>query len=183
MRWIPRRERNRSIFPPTRAALAPPFSVYVVRGSLSQCGAQTERGCGSGLATMTDATAREKWLIAEGHRYDFDDRPGREGGSAFAEYDLLGRKQPRVISIPDYLLMVARIDPARVRRVPAAAITEEGLDDQGEFAYVACPCEAHPVVRGELEQCTSCERRYVLVGTGAVFVAYGAMEPPPLGKP
>lgn len=104
----------------------------------------------------------------------------RQAGGPFAEYDTLDRKQPRRHGIPDYLLMIARIEPARVRRVPSVAIEDEGTDDAGGFAFVNCPCGARPIVRDDLEKCKGCERYYVLVSTGRVYLTYGAMSPPAL---
>lgn len=111
---------------------------------------------------------------------DFEDRRARQVGGPFAEYDFLGRKQPHRLGLADYLLLIARIDPARVRRVPSTAIAEEGADEIAEFAFVDCPCGARPVVRQTLEQCKGCERWYVLFEQGVVFVTYGEMAPPPL---
>lgn len=105
---------------------------------------------------------REKWLHAAGG------------------YDLVDRRQPRQLGLPDYLLMVARIQPARVRRVPARAVVDDGHDDDGDFAFVACPCGAKPIARGALAKCSGCERYYVLVAPGHVFLTYGEMTPPPL---
>jgi len=105
---------------------------------------------------------REKWLRAAGG------------------YDLLDRRQPRQLGLPDFLLMILRIDPARVRKVPREAVADDGHDDDGEFAFVACPCGARPVVRERLGRCSGCERRYTLVAARRVYVVYGAMAPPPL---
>jgi hypothetical protein len=116
--------------------------------------------------------ALEKWRTAQ-------DTPVRGAGGPFAEYDLLGRKQPRRFGNHDYLLMIARIEPARVRRVPAAAIDEEGIDEEGEFALLECPCGARPVVRPKLERC-QCERYFVLIAAGSIWVTYGETKPPPL---
>lgn len=107
-------------------------------------------------------------------RRDLDKWRAANGG-----YDLCDRQQPRHIGLPDYLLLVARIEPARVRLVPKTAIPEDGHDDDGPFAFVACPCGARPIVRAPLERCPSCERYYCLVFP-RVFVTYGAMAPPPL---
>lgn len=105
----------------------------------------------------------------------------RQPGGPFAEYDTLDRKQPRRHGLPDYLLLIARIAPGRVRRVPSSAIEDEGLDDElGDFAFVNCPCGARPVVRDDLEKCNGCERYYVLVERGRVYLTYGAMSPPEL---
>lgn len=104
----------------------------------------------------------------------------RHASSPFAEFDLLGRKQPHRLGLPSYLLLIARLDPARVRRVPSSAITEEGQDETGEFSFVGCPCGAHPVAAAEMVKCSGCERYYVEFERGAVYVVYGAMEPPPL---
>jgi hypothetical protein len=105
---------------------------------------------------------REKWLHANGG------------------YDLVDRRIPRRLGLPDYLLVVARIEPARVRKVPSRAVVDDGHDDDGAFAFVDCPCGAKPIVRADLGKCSGCERYYVLVGSGSVFLTYGAMTPPPL---
>lgn len=98
----------------------------------------------------------------------------------FAEFDYLGRKVPHRIPLPAYLLMVARIEPARVRRVPPRAVVENGVDEAGDFALVACSCGHRPVVRAELAKCSACERYYTLIDDGSVYVTYGEMAPPPL---
>lgn len=96
-------------------------------------------------------------------------------------YDGLGRPQPRrMFTVPGCLMMIARIEPARVRRIPVSAIAEEGVDDNGGFSMVACPCGAKPVAQERLAKCPGCERYYVHVRVGNVYVVYGAMEPPPL---
>lgn len=97
---------------------------------------------------------------------------------AMGNVDRLGRKQPRRLGLPDYLLLIARLDPNRVRAVPARAIVEEGLDGDGEHALLDCPCGAHPIVRASLDKCSGCERHYALSGPGLVWVAYGAMPVP-----
>lgn len=128
---------------------------------------------------MTALNDREKWALPHEPR-GFADVIGPQQGDPFAEFDLLGRKQPRRLGMPDYLLMVARIEPGRVRRVPAPAVAEEGVDDEGEFSMVTCPCGAHPMVRSALAKCAGCERHYVAIELGVVYVCYGAMTPPPL---
>lgn len=96
-------------------------------------------------------------------------------------YDGLGRRQPRrIFTVPDCLLMVARIEPARVRRVPASAVAEDGADDEGGYSMVTCPCGGHPIARERLARCPGCERYYTHVRPGSVWVTYGAMSPPPL---
>jgi hypothetical protein len=107
---------------------------------------------------------REKWLHATGG------------------YDAVGRRVPRQLGLPEYLLLVARIEPARVRRVPARAVVDDGIDDDGEWAFVACPCGAQPVVRRALEKCRACERYYVFISPGFVFLSYGSMTPPELAR-
>lgn len=98
--------------------------------------------------------------------------------SPFIEHDFLGRQVPRRQGIEGYLLFIARISPGRVRSVPARAVLEEGVDDDGPFAMVACPCEARPVVTSRLAKCPGCQRWYVYVEGGRAFVTYGAMTPP-----
>ena len=83
----------------------------------------------------------------------------------------------RRFGIHRLLLVVARSDPNRVRRVPAEVLTAEGYDEQGGWATLACPCGAEVTARAELAKC-ACERWYTLVGPGAVFVAYGDMPAP-----
>lgn len=117
------------------------------------------------------------WRVAEGiPEGEPRDRGVRRKNDPFGEYDLLGRRQPRQLGVPDFLLFVARIDPTRVRRVPDLAVSEEGADDDGAFALVTCPCGARPVVRSRLVCCDGCQRHYVYVG--AVWVAYGDMPVP-----
>lgn len=101
----------------------------------------------------------------------------RRASEPFVERDFVGRQIPRHQGIEGYLLLVARLDPGRVRSVPARAVLEEGEDD-GPYALVACPCEHRPVVTSVLTKCPGCERWYVYVTGGKVFVAYGAMAPP-----
>lgn len=120
----------------------------------------------------------QRWRDA-GYGFDWDDLPQVQLGP-FGSVDSLGRKIPRRLGIHDYLLTVARSEPARVRRVPAAAVSEEGIDDEeGPYALVTCPCGARPVVRAALAKCTGCDRNYVCID-GGVFVAYGNMLAPPL---
>lgn len=121
---------------------------------------------------MTDWA--ERWRQAERRPHQ------QEPTGPFDQFDAIGRKRPQRLTIAHYLLEVARIDPERVRRVPAAAIEEEGVDEIGEFSYVKCPCGMRPVVRPTLEKCTGCDRNYVHIDLGAVYVAYGNMAPPPL---
>jgi hypothetical protein len=106
----------------------------------------------------------------------------RQAGGPFSEWDGLSRKQPRRFASPDYLLLLARIEPGRVRRVPASAIVSDASDDEGgELSLIECPCGARPVVRSALRECPGCERWYSHVGPGAVYVAY-ADAPPPLRR-
>jgi hypothetical protein len=81
--------------------------------------------------------------------------------------------KPRTITIVDYLLMIAQTNPGRVRRVPARAVVESGLDGEGFFSLVTCPCGARPVARIQLKKCPGCERHYVDIAEGTVYVAYG----------
>lgn len=100
--------------------------------------------------------------------------------SPFRQVDGLGRQVPRRLGVETYLLMVARIEPERVRRIPSVAVLEEGEDDDGRFALVSCPCGGHPTVRAALVKCEGCQRFYALMGLGSVWVAYGDMAVPPL---
>jgi hypothetical protein len=129
--------------------------------------------------TMTALSDRERWITASPPPR-FEDVAGRQVGGPFSQTDLLGRKVPRRLGLPDYLLWIARIDPARVRKVPARAIVDDGRDEDGEFTLVACPCGHQPVVRPALERCPGCERHFVHVEQGAVWVTYANMTPPPL---
>lgn len=99
-------------------------------------------------------------------------------GGPFSTFDELGRKSLRRLGLADYLLEVARSEPARVRRVPSKAIVEEGDDDAGPFSFVACPCGMRPVARSELVKCGGCERNYVRFEHGTVFVVYAGEVPP-----
>lgn len=121
----------------------------------------------------------ERWRASK-YDFEYEDQTGRQAGGPFSEFDSLGRKQPNRLGAPFYLLLIAKVAPTRVRRVPAAAITEEGDDDDGGFSCVTCPCGARPIVRSRLGRCTDCERWYVRVELGAVWVAYGEMPPPPV---
>lgn len=113
--------------------------------------------------------------------FEWEDRPGPTAGP-FAAFDDFGRRIPRRLGIADYLLTIARSEPARVRRVPSAAVVEEGDDDDGPFGMVTCPCGGRPIVRSVLEPCVGdCDRYYVRFDGGMVFVAY-AGEPPPLRR-
>lgn len=105
-----------------------------------------------------------------------EDTRGQEGG-LFATYDAIGRKNPRRLGHADYLLLIARSDPARVRRVPSIAVVEEGEDDQGPFAFITCPCGTRPVARTALAKCGGCDRNYVRFEQGTVFVAYAGEIP------
>lgn len=89
------------------------------------------------------------------------------------------RLTPRRLSFADYLTPFLARSPGRVRKVPISAISEDGTDSEGDFAFVACPCGAHPVVRSQIAKCDGCERWYIVPELGAVFVIYGDMEPPP----
>jgi hypothetical protein len=84
--------------------------------------------------------------------------------------------------MPTYLLVMAHLDPTRVRYVPATAIVEQGENgDVGDYALLQCPCGSRPVVTDGLSQCVGCERYYVTV-SACVYVVYGAMKPPPLRR-
>lgn len=122
----------------------------------------------------------ERWRHAEETELPPpEDIPGPTAG-VLSEYDAFGRKLPRRLGSADYLLVIARSEPARVRRVPSQAVVEEGDDDDGAFALVECPCGTRPVVRGLSTKCTGCNRNYVRFEGGTVFVAYGDGQVPPL---
>lgn len=105
------------------------------------------------------------------------DRP-RDVDGPFTERDAFDRKIPRQLHLGDYLLLIARASPGRVRPVPSRAIAEERLDDADEpVTLVACPCGHRPVVTTTVTRCHGCERYYVLIDS-RTFVIYGAMEPP-----
>lgn len=125
---------------------------------------------------LTGADWLQRWRDAD-YDFDFDrdERPQVYLGP-FGSVDGLGRKIPRRLGIPDYLLTIARSEPARVRRVPSVAIIEEDESD----AFVKCPCGAHPVAEARLVKCPGCERHYVRLDDGVVFVAYGNGPTPPL---
>lgn len=123
-------------------------------------------------------SAIEKWTSAQ-QPMPWRDEPRRTAGGPLTEYDGFGRRQLyRPFRLPFWLLFIARIEPARVRRVPASAIVEERLDD--DVSLVACPCGAHPVVSSQLAKCGGCERYFARIEVGHIYVAYGAMAPPPL---
>jgi hypothetical protein len=121
-------------------------------------------------AATRDLSWYDRWVAAKTVEVrDYDQPP-----------DEPPQREPARLTIGDYLLVIARSEPARVRRVPSSAIVEDGTDDSGEFSCVECPCTARPVVRSKLEKCLGCERYYVEIEPGAVYVAYGEMPPPPL---
>jgi hypothetical protein len=129
--------------------------------------------------TGGDIDWMQRWRDAGGD-FDWEDEPARQQSGPFSLFDSLGRKIPRRLGIADYLLTIARSEPARVRRVPSQAVVEEGEDEHGSFSFVTCPCGARPVVRQRLEKCDGCARNYVRFEGGAVFVAYGDGGAPPL---
>lgn len=92
--------------------------------------------------------------------------------------DLLGRTQPRRLTIPGLLLAIPGA-AERCRRVPARAIDEEGVEpsDGSDFALVHCPCGAQPVAGSTFKKC-ACERAYITFGGGRVLVFYLDMEIP-----
>lgn len=98
---------------------------------------------------------------------------------AFEQETKRSRMTPRRLELGDYLAAVLAPSPGRVRKIPLSAITEDGVDADGDFAFVACPCGAHPVARSNIAKCEGCERWYVLAELGAAYVIYGNMEPPP----
>jgi hypothetical protein len=87
------------------------------------------------------------------------------------------RPDPRSLkdgsSIGYWLRFVQRLDPGRVKRVPAVSIVEENEDE----VLVKCPCGARPVIERRLGKCASCERWYAYVGD-MVYVTYGEMGVP-----
>ena len=103
--------------------------------------------------------------------------------SAFAERDGLGRRIPTKMGIHHYLLVIARADPSRVRRVPDSGVEDQGSDEDGAFAFVDCPCSSRPVVRDRIAKCPGCERWYVYIEGRQVYVTYGEMAPPPIAGP
>jgi hypothetical protein len=92
-------------------------------------------------------------------------------------HDALGRKQPRRLPLTEYIELMARSAGDRFREIPRVAIEEDGVDDDGPFAMVRCPCGRQPIVRYSIDKCAGCERYYVLC-VPSVFVIYGDMEPP-----
>lgn len=94
-------------------------------------------------------------------------------------FDRLGRRLPRKLPLTNYVELAMRSKPERVREIPRSAITEDGVDEEGHFAMVTCPCGRHPIARYQIEKCPGCERFYLLVAP-LVFVLYGDMEPPAL---
>lgn len=98
-----------------------------------------------------------------------------------SEYDAFERKVPRKIDLG----LAFRAYPAlaaRFRAVPSRAIAEEGVDDEGAFALVTCPCGQNPIARSRIGQCVGCERWYI-TEKGTVLVLYGDMEPPSRARP
>ncbi len=123
---------------------------------------------------VNEVNWRDRWTAAAG-------RAAPHIGDPLAATDQLNRRIPGHVGVPRYLHTIALWDPDRVRLVPSVAVTEEGDDDVGEFALVACPCGAHPIVRPRLVRCVGddCERWYTYMNGGKVFVVYGEMAPPP----
>jgi hypothetical protein len=98
--------------------------------------------------------------------------------------DQLDRQIPRRFSIATLLAATGGAAQRRVRRVPAAAVAEDGEDEEGVYAFITCPCRHRPVARVSLSKCDGCERWYFLLGTSQVYVIYGDMRLPPLrGSP
>lgn len=90
-----------------------------------------------------------------------------------ADYDRLGRKQPRRYSILRLAFAIPAF-PERTRAVPAHAVVEE---TEGE-ALIHCPCGARPVaVPDAWTACTGCERWYAFIA-GKALVFYGSMDVP-----
>lgn len=92
-------------------------------------------------------------------------------------YDRLGRRLPRRLPVTHYIELAMRSAPERCRQVPRAAIAEDGVDEDGHFAMVECPCGRKPIVRYQIEKCGGCARYYVLTAP-TVFVLYGDMVLP-----
>lgn len=95
----------------------------------------------------------------------------------FPPVDRLGRRDLRRIPISTLLAALGPGLARRLREVPRRAIVEDGADDDGHFAMVACPCGRQPIVRYSIAKCSGCERFYVAV-MPSVFVIYGDMTPP-----
>jgi hypothetical protein len=132
------------------------------------------------VSALDEPDPAQRWVDAQQQPPPWEDVAGRQAGGLFTARDHLGRKVPRRLGIADYLMVVARSEPARARRVPASAIVEEGCDDDGEFTLLACPCGAQPIVRSALAKCLGCERWFVQIQQGRLYVAYGAVAAPPL---
>lgn len=92
-------------------------------------------------------------------------------------YDRLGRRLPRRLPMTHFIELAVRSKPDRLREVPRRAVADDGVDDDGHFAMVECPCGGKPIVRYPIEKCGGCERYYVLVAP-TVFVLYGDMALP-----
>lgn len=88
------------------------------------------------------------------------------------------RLTPRRFDLDVYLAMLHERAPERMRLVPACAIAEQGVDDEGDFSLVDCPCGAKPVVRTSIAPCGGCERWYAHLRVDRVVVVYGGMTPP-----
>lgn len=104
-----------------------------------------------------------------------------------SDFDALDRKDPVILGVPHFLLMIPGLKH-RTRAVPARAVAEYGEDEDGQMAMIDCPCGAKPIARAGFEKCPGCERYYSILGGKRALVLYGAMplpwadgedEPPP----
>lgn len=168
----------------------PPAPVVASTGRPCPCGGVFERvtqqgvvlavRCSSCFGDYASALARSTILT----------RPQREGPHPLERIlgdfrspprprDDLARQIPRRLTIGT--LLTAAGAHGRVRQVPAANIAEEGMDGDGEYAFVTCSCGAHAVARPVISKCNGCERWYMLAA-GRVQVVYGDMTPPAIPR-
>lgn len=92
-----------------------------------------------------------------------------------SEYDHHGKVEKKIdlgLAFRTYPALVARM-----REIPARAVTEEGDDDDGAYSMIVCPCGQKPIVRPELRKCEGCERWYLRFERAA-WVLYGDMDVP-----
>jgi hypothetical protein len=134
----------------------------------------------TGLERQLEQLTAELKRVGEAFRDNH--QHGRESAERFrnphdhtGEYDRLDRKEPVVMDNAHYMLYLPGLKQ-RTRRVPGRAV-EFGEDDEGDYAFIECPCGAKPIARAGIEKCPGCERRYLLTGKGPLVV-YGDMEPP-----
>jgi hypothetical protein len=109
----------------------------------------------------------EKKLPPQPERYEHYHNPHDRD----SEYDIHG-KVDLGLAFRTYPALVARM-----REVPARAVTEEGDDDEGAYSLIVCPCGQKPIVRSELRKCEGCERWYLRFERAA-WVLYGDMDVP-----